>query len=71
MKGSATYANEDFKQTSGFSEDEILGKNHSTVRHPDMPLAAFQNLWDDLKKDKPCMRIARAVKRVIFIEQIH
>lgn len=59
LKGALTYANDDFIQISGFNEDELIGINHNIVRHPDMPPAAFQNLWDDLKKGKSWMGIVK------------
>jgi aerotaxis receptor len=59
LKGALTYANQDFLNISGFSEDELLGNNHNIVRHPDMPPAAFQNLWDDIKQGKSWMGIVK------------
>lgn len=53
LKGSITYVNQDFIEISGFTESELIGKNHNMVRHPDMPSAAFQWLWGDLKAEKP------------------
>lgn len=53
LKGAITYCNQDFIEISGFTEAELLGKNHNIVRHPDMPPAAFAWLWDDLKAGKP------------------
>jgi len=50
LKGITTYVNQDFMDISGFTEAELIGKNHNVVRHPDMPPAAFAWLWDDLKK---------------------
>ncbi len=47
-KGCITYANADFCEASGFSEDELLGKAHNLVRHPDMPPEAFADMWHDL-----------------------
>ncbi|GAB6043747.1 methyl-accepting chemotaxis protein [Endothiovibrio diazotrophicus] len=51
-KGIITYVNRDFLDVSGFSEEELLGKNHNIVRHPDMPPQAFQQLWDTVKAGK-------------------
>lgn len=48
-RGIITYANEAFIRVSGFTKDELIGKNHNIVRHPDMPKAAFSDLWDHLK----------------------
>jgi methyl-accepting chemotaxis protein len=45
-RGVITYANPAFVQISGFSEEELLGKSHNIVRHPDMPPEAFKDLWD-------------------------
>ncbi len=53
LKGLITFANRDFCRISGFSEQELLGKNHNIVRHPDMPPAAFADLWGTLKQGKP------------------
>lgn len=53
LKGAITYINDYFKEISGFSDEELLGKNHNVVRHPDMPPAAFQDLWDHMKAGKP------------------
>ncbi len=52
LKGLLTHVNQDFTEISGFTEDELLKKNHNIVRHPDMPPAAFQLLWDQLKAGK-------------------
>ncbi len=48
-RGVITYANADFIRISGYSESELVGHNHNLVRHPDMPSAAFKELWDHLK----------------------
>ncbi|MEH6652257.1 MAG: PAS domain-containing methyl-accepting chemotaxis protein [Motiliproteus sp.] len=49
LKGQITYVNRDFLDISGFTEQELIGKNHNLIRHPDMPPAAFKNLWDTVK----------------------
>ncbi|RDE24933.1 PAS domain S-box protein [Motiliproteus coralliicola] len=49
LKGAVTYVNQDFIDISGFSEAELMGVNHNIVRHPDMPPAAYKNLWDTIK----------------------
>ncbi len=58
-KGVITYVNEDFIQVSGFSEEELLKKSHNIVRHPDMPPAAFADLWQTLKAGKSWMGIVK------------
>ena len=51
--GVITYANQDFIKVSGFSEAELVGSNHNMVRHPDMPVEAFEDMWRNLKAQKP------------------
>ena len=46
------YANAAFIRTSGFTVDELLGKPHNLVRHPDMPVEAFADMWRSLKSGK-------------------
>lgn len=53
LKGAITHVNQAFLSISGFSTEELMHKNHNIVRHPDMPPAAFQLLWDRLKLGKP------------------
>ncbi|SEA03315.1 methyl-accepting chemotaxis protein [Alkalimonas amylolytica] len=44
-RGVITYANPEFIAVSGYQKDELLGKNHNLIRHPDMPAAAFKDMW--------------------------
>jgi len=53
LKGIITSVNRDFIEISGFTEKELLGKNHNIIRHPDMPPDTFQHLWDTVKAEKP------------------
>ncbi|MBT2971340.1 MAG: hypothetical protein B6D72_09330 [gamma proteobacterium symbiont of Ctena orbiculata] len=59
LKGAITYANPTFINISGFSEDELLDQNHNIVRHPDMPPAAFENLWTEVKAGNPWMGVVK------------
>jgi len=40
-----TYANTAFIDASGFTEDQLMGEAHNIIRHPDMPPAAFGDMW--------------------------
>ncbi len=53
LKGRLTYVNGDFIDAAEFTTDELIGKAHNIVRHPDMPPEAFENLWETLKAEKP------------------
>ncbi|OMQ15047.1 aerotaxis receptor Aer [Modestobacter sp. VKM Ac-2676] len=46
LRGVITYANESFLRVSRYEEDEVLGRPHNLIRHPDMPKAVFALLWD-------------------------
>ncbi|CAL1125542.1 unnamed protein product [Cladocopium goreaui] len=48
LKGIITYANLVFQRVSGFTEQELLGKPHNIIRHPDMPRCVFKLLWDTI-----------------------
>jgi len=49
LQGKIKYCNDSFIQVSGFTMDNLLGQDHNIVRHPDMPPAAFEDLWGSLK----------------------
>jgi PAS domain S-box-containing protein len=51
-KGIITYVNRDFIEASGYTEEELLGKPHNIVRHPDMPEEAFADLWATLQEGR-------------------
>ena len=58
-KGRITHVNEDFLTISGFDKEELIGKAHNIVRHPDMPSAAYEDLWKTIKTGKPWMGIVK------------
>ncbi len=43
--GTIIMCNEAFVRMSGFAREDLLGAPHSILRHPDMPKAAFADLW--------------------------
>ncbi|MBX3630940.1 MAG: PAS domain S-box protein [Nitrosomonas sp.] len=52
-KGRITYVNQTFIEVSGFEREELIGKAHNIVRHPDMPPEGFEDLWKTLQSGKP------------------
>jgi len=46
LRGVITYANDVFVRVAGYPEPEILGAPHNLIRHPEMPRAVFQLMWD-------------------------
>ena len=59
LKGIITQVDDDFVEISGFSREELIGKNHNIIRHPDMPPAAFQWLWDTIRAGEPWTGIVK------------
>ncbi len=52
--GRITYANNVFIEISGYSEEELLGRAHNIVRHPQMPRCIFKFLWDTIRGGDEC-----------------
>ncbi len=52
LRGIITYANETFARISGYKVEELIGKPHNILRHPDMPKSVFKELWDTIKAGK-------------------
>jgi aerotaxis receptor len=48
--GVITHVNQSFIEMSGYTENELIGMPHSILRHPDMPSAAFKDLWDTVNR---------------------
>ena len=53
LQGNITYVNPYFIEVSGFSEEELLGAPQNLIRHPDMPVEAFADMWRTLKAGVP------------------
>jgi len=45
VHGIITFVNDEFCKISGYTKEELLGKNHNIVRHPDVPSSSFKKLW--------------------------
>ncbi len=52
-KGHVKFGNSVFSRIADYSLEEMVGRNHNIVRHPDMPRAVFKLLWDRLAEGKP------------------
>jgi PAS domain S-box-containing protein len=48
-KGIITYVNDEFCKVSGYSSDELIGKNHNIIRDPNEPSTVFQEMWRRIK----------------------
>ncbi|KFA84412.1 methyl-accepting chemotaxis protein [Enterobacter sp. EGD-HP1] len=54
-----THANDTFVKVSGYQLDELTGQPHNMVRHPDMPKAAFADMWYTLQQGEPWSGIVK------------
>lgn len=62
-KGVITYVNDKFCEISGYTRDELIGKPHNIIRHPDMPREAFKKLWDTIKAKKSWQGVVTNMKK--------
>lgn len=51
LHGIITHASEAFSVISGYSQEELVGKPHNIVRHPDMDKSIFKEMWESLKNN--------------------
>ncbi len=54
-----TYASDHFCEIAGYTLEEMVGQPHNLVRHPDMPEAAFENMWATLKTGRSWMGLVK------------
>jgi len=52
IKGIITYTNKNFEKISKYSKEELIGKPHNIIRHPDMPKEVFKELWETIQSKK-------------------
>jgi len=52
LHGVITYVNETFAQISGYAPEELIGRPHNILRHPDMPKSAFKEMWETIQAGK-------------------
>ena len=50
LESRIVYANGVFAEVSGFTHEELVGQPHNLVRHPDMPVQAFEDMWRTLRR---------------------
>ena len=62
-KGKITYVNDKFCKMSGYSSEELIGRTHNIVRHPDTPKALFKELWKTIKSKKIFRGLIKNLKK--------
>ncbi len=52
-KGVILTGNDVFQKVAKMEREELIGKPHNVIRHPDMPRVIFKAVWDTIKAGKP------------------
>mgnify|MGYP005614178335 FL=1 len=52
IQGVITEVSEAFCEISGYKKDELIGKSHNIVRHPNTPTSFYKEMWDTLLSKK-------------------
>lgn len=52
LHGKIINVSEAFSQASGYTKEELIGKTHKIIKHPDMHKSVYQNLWDTILNNK-------------------
>ena len=63
LSGIITFANRKFIEISGYDKKELVGKPHNIIRHPDMPKAAFKQMWDTIQQDKAWSGLVKNLRK--------
>ncbi|WP_456401240.1 PAS domain-containing protein [Persephonella sp.] len=53
LKGIILSCNDVFVKISKYEIEDLIGKPHNIIRHPDMPKAVFKLLWDYIQSGRP------------------
>ena len=59
LKGRITEANAAFAEISAYRVEDMIGKPHNLVRHPDMPREAFADMWKSLQAGRPWQAVVK------------
>jgi PAS domain S-box-containing protein len=57
--GTIEYGNDYFFEISGYSANELIGKPHNVIRHPDMPKVIFKLMWERLQNGQGIFAVVK------------
>lgn len=63
LQGNIIDFNEGFKDASGWTVEELCGKPHNILRHPDMPKEAFQDFWETIQAGRAWSGIVKNIRK--------
>ena len=49
LQGAITYVNDEFCKASGYTREELIGKKHSIIKHPDTSKEVFKKMWETIE----------------------
>lgn len=52
LDGKITFANDNFYNISGYSEDEVIGFTHNIIKHPDNKPSLYKQIWNSISHKK-------------------
>jgi len=61
--GIITFVNDEFCKISEYTREELLGKNHNIVRHPDVPKELFEELWDTIENKQTYKATIKSISK--------
>lgn len=70
INGIITFVNDEFCKISGYSKEELIGKNHNIVRHPDVEAKTFKLLWSTILAKKVYKGMAKNLtkdKKTVYL----
>ena len=62
-KGVIIFANRKFCEIAGYTPAELIGQPHNIIRHPDMPKAAFAQMWETIKSGQSWNGIVKNLRK--------
>ena len=70
--GIITYANDKFLKDTGYTKDEVIGKSHKIIRHPDTPKEVFTDMWETVLSKKTWNGIVKGLRkdRTLFVSKM-
>lgn len=63
LNGIITYVNDKFCEISGYTKEELIGRNHNIIRHPDTKKDFFTQLWNTINQKKTFKGIIKNKKK--------